>query len=206
MSVVGAISEADWSNLTAKYEIFRQSDGFDVHSCFSWDLTLVETMWRRNLREETTKNFRLLPPLTLATMFRPTTTPGRLVKSLQRSYATRPHPLATRVTPRGPIPAGKTPPNLKPKQQRFSPLTLVLLATLTGSTTYALGRRESTKVDQVGKLEWKEPTREGLNTAVAELKAYFPEDCVAEDRDALIAHGWNDWGKLSEVYHFLELD
>ncbi|GAA5845704.1 hypothetical protein JCM5353_005641 [Sporobolomyces roseus] len=126
-------------------------------------------------------------------MFRPTTTPGRLVKGLQRTYATRPHPLATRVTPRGPIPAGKTPPNLKPKQQRFSPLTLVLLATLTGSTTYALGRRESTKVEQVGKLEWKEPTREGFNTAVAELKAYFPEDCVAEDRDALIAHGWNDW-------------
>lgn len=138
-------------------------------------------------------------------MFRPTTTPARLAKSLQRSFATRPHPLATRVTPRGAVPAG-SPSKLRPKQQRFSPLTLVLLATLTGSTTYALGRRESRSVDQlVGKLEWKEPTREGFDTALADLKAYFPEDCVAEDRDSLIAHGWNDWGKFSEDFSSFEL-
>lgn len=117
----------------------------------------------------------------------------------RRAFATRPHPLATRVTPRGPIPAGKTPPNLKPKAQKFSPLTLVLLATLTGSTTYALGKREgrSGVDEEVGKqLKWREPTREGFNTALEELREYFPEDCVTEDRDALESHGWNDWGEF----------
>ncbi|GAA6017707.1 hypothetical protein JCM11491_001177 [Sporobolomyces phaffii] len=130
-------------------------------------------------------------------MLRPTVGALRQLKPTanQRAFATRPHPLATRVTPKGPLPAGKTPPNLKPKAQKFSPLTLVLLATLTGSTTYALGKREGRNVDQeVGKaLKYSEPTREGFDKAVQELKAYFPEDCVAEDRESLIAHGWNDW-------------
>ena len=51
----------------------------------------------------------------------------------------------------------------------------------------------------MGKLSWKEPTREGFNRAVDELKSYFPEDCVAEDQDSLIAHGWNDWGELTSL-------
>jgi len=141
-------------------------------------------------------------------MLRSTTTPIRSLPATgpRRAYASRPHPLATRVTPKGPIPAGKTPPHLKPKAQKFSPLTLVLLATLTGSTTYALGRREgkSSESEQVGKLSWKEPTREDFNRAVEDLKTYFPEDCVAEDKDSLIAHGWNDWGEPS-IFEFSTL-
>ncbi|GAA5967583.1 hypothetical protein JCM3765_002294 [Sporobolomyces pararoseus] len=130
-------------------------------------------------------------------MIRSTSNPIRSLtaSTSRRAYATRPHPLATRVTPKGPIPAGKTPPHLKPKAQKFSPLTLILLATLTGSTTYALGRREGKNLEnsKVGNLKWKEPTRESFAKAVEELRAYFPEDCIAEDKDSLIAHGWNDW-------------
>ncbi|GAA5936530.1 uncharacterized protein JCM15063_001912 [Sporobolomyces koalae] len=116
------------------------------------------------------------------------------VAARTRTFATRPHPLATRVTPKGPVPAGKTPPHLRPKAQRFSPLTLVLLATLTGSTTYALGKREGQSEREVGQpLKWREPNREGFDKALADLRAYFPPECVDDDRDALIAHGWNDW-------------
>ncbi|GAA6058652.1 hypothetical protein JCM10212_004063 [Sporobolomyces blumeae] len=129
------------------------------------------------------------------TSLRSVTRHARGASTPQRQYASRPHPLASRVTPKGPVPAGTTPPALRPKPQRFSPLTLVLLATLTGATTYALGRREATR-GEVGNSpagSYREPTRDGFNKAVAALKQQLPEDCIAEDRDSLVAHGWNDW-------------
>ncbi|GAA5925907.1 hypothetical protein JCM1841_004036 [Sporobolomyces salmonicolor] len=110
-----------------------------------------------------------------------------------RSFASRPHPLAVRPTPGGPVPAGQTPPHLRPKQQRWSNLTLVLLATLTGSATYIIGRTEGGAGGPAAKLAYKEPTRDGFEKALNELKSYLPQDCVAEDRDSLVAHGWSDW-------------
>lgn len=53
--------------------------------------------------------------------------------------AARPHPLASRATPSGPVPAGRTPSALKPRVQKWSTATLILLATLTGTGTYIAG-------------------------------------------------------------------
>ncbi|GAA6003095.1 hypothetical protein JCM10207_001986 [Rhodosporidiobolus poonsookiae] len=107
-------------------------------------------------------------------------------------YSTRPHPLASQVTPRGPVPKPTGPARPSGPRARHSTLTAVLLATLTGSLTYALGRREGAAADGP-KLEYKEPTEAGFKAALEDLKAWLPEDCLAQDRDSLVAHGWNDW-------------
>lgn len=114
----------------------------------------------------------------------------RPVPSSIRQLSTRPHPLSSRITPSGPVPAGRTPPRLAPKVQRWSTLTAILLATLTGSATYIVGL-------QAGKpapaLSFKEPTQANFDTAVKELASWIPEDCLAQDRDSLVSHGHSDW-------------
>ncbi|GAA5971086.1 hypothetical protein JCM11641_004140 [Rhodosporidiobolus odoratus] len=112
--------------------------------------------------------------------------------SSTRTLSTRQHPLATRVTPQGPKPTSR--PRLTAPKQRHSTLTAVLLATLTGSLTFALGCREGAAAAS-GKADVldKDPTVEGFRKALAELKEWLPEDGVAEDRDSLVAKGWNDW-------------
>lgn len=120
----------------------------------------------------------------------------RPTSSFSRSLSTRPHPLASKVTPRGPVPAGRTPPKPRPNPQ-LSALNAVLLATLVGSTTYILGRREGLggAEDKAVKV-YREPTQKGFEAALEEIKAFLPEDGYAQDRDSLVAHGWNDWGTV----------
>jgi len=74
---------------------------------------------------------RSLPRLKLSA-----TPPARRSASQQ---AARAHPLASRATPSGPVPAGATPSALKPRAQKWSTATLILLATLTGTGTYLAG-------------------------------------------------------------------
>ncbi|GAA5826536.1 hypothetical protein JCM3770_006374 [Rhodotorula araucariae] len=110
----------------------------------------------------------------------------------RRALATRPHPLASRVTPKGPVPAGKTPPHMRARPQKWSTLTAILLATLTGSLTYALGRTEgSGKAGTERKYE--EPTAEGFAKALGEIRAWLGEEDVDTSRETLVAHGYNEW-------------
>ncbi|GAA5851456.1 hypothetical protein JCM8547_001100 [Rhodosporidiobolus lusitaniae] len=109
-----------------------------------------------------------------------------------RQLSTRPHPLATRVTPKGPVAAGQTPPDLRRPPQRLTVLSAILLATLVGSSTYILGRLEG--LESKGQTKkYREPTEKGFKAAFDEVKALLPEDCYANDRESLVAHGWNDW-------------
>lgn len=130
-------------------------------------------------------------------------TPATLTRALSRrpvipssrSLASRPHPLSSRVTPRGPVPVSSTAPKADRPSPRLSVLSAILLATLTGSATYLLGRKEGLGGAEVKAAKsYREPTQKGFESAWEELKAFLPEDCIAEDRDTLVAHGWNDWG------------
>lgn len=111
-----------------------------------------------------------------------------------RRLATRPHPLANRPSPSGPVPMGRTPSNMKPRQQRWSTLTAILLATLTGTSTYVVGRRSAAPPSLDDPTTgYVEPTRAKFDDAMTELKSWIPDDCLAEDRDSLVAHGHSDW-------------
>lgn len=112
-----------------------------------------------------------------------------------RRLSTRPHPLASRPTPSGPVAAGATPRPLKPRQQKWSTLTAILLATLTGTTTYVLGLRSNSSTPQPAPTQaaYQEPTRDRFNAAMEEVRASFPSDCISDDRDALVAHGHSAW-------------
>lgn len=111
----------------------------------------------------------------------------------RRTLTTRPHPLASRVTPKGPVPAGKTPPHLRARPQRLSLLSAILLATLTGSLTYALGRQGAASKAGPAR-EYKEPTLDGFTKALDEIKAWLDEDDLDTSRDTLVSHGYNEWG------------
>ncbi|GAA5917924.1 hypothetical protein JCM6882_006504 [Rhodosporidiobolus microsporus] len=117
-----------------------------------------------------------------------------LARAAPRATAPARRGLATPPTPRHPL-ANAQGPKRTAAKARHTTLTAVLLATLTGSLTYALGRREGAAggVECKAKLEYKEPTAEGFNALVEELKQWIPEDCFAQDRDSLVSHGWNDW-------------
>lgn len=117
----------------------------------------------------------------------------RLPTPLRRTVATRPHPLASRVTPRGPVPAGATPPHLRARPQKWSTLTAVLLATLTGSLTYAIGRQEAAG-KTAPQREYKEPTAEGFAKALDEIRSWLSDDELDTSRETLVAHGYNEWG------------
>ncbi|ORY89746.1 FAD-linked oxidase-like protein [Leucosporidium creatinivorum] len=114
----------------------------------------------------------------------------RPVPSSIRQLSTRPHPLSSRITPSGPVPAGRTPPRLAPKVQRWSTLTAILLATLTGSATYIVGLQSGKGAPP---LSFKEPTQANFDSAVKELESWIPQDCLAQDRDSLVSHGHSDW-------------
>lgn len=114
-----------------------------------------------------------------------------------RQLSTRPHPLSTRVSPRGPVPAGRTPPGLQPKVQRWSTLTAILLATLTGSATYIVGLQAGKPATPL--TSYKEPTQARFDAALEELKSWIPSDCLAEDRDSLVSHGHSDWAGESRA-------
>lgn len=43
---------------------------------------------------------------------------------------------------------------------------------------------------------YREPTVEGFQKALNEIKGWLPEDCLATDRDTLVDHGYNEWGAL----------
>ncbi|GAA5925873.1 hypothetical protein JCM10213_007310 [Rhodosporidiobolus nylandii] len=124
--------------------------------------------------------------------------PRAVVPSSSRSLATRPpvHPLANRVTPSGPVPvtnAAPKRPGGNASKPRHTTLTAVLLATLTGSLTYALGRREGAGAAVKEDEGYREPTQEGLTAALKELEAWLPEDCFDLSRESLVAKGYNEW-------------
>lgn len=122
----------------------------------------------------------------------------------RRSFASapQPHPLSRRATPSGPSSAQR-PPQQQQREQKWSNLTLILLATLTGSVTYALGRLEGSgkaaATKGQDKLEYAVPTQEKFDKALQEIKAWFPADEMDQSRETLVAHGYNDWG--AAVHH-----
>lgn len=124
----------------------------------------------------------------------------------QRSFASapQPHPLSRRATPSGPSSAQR-PPQQQQQEQKWSNLTLILLATLTGSVTYALGRVEGSgkaaATKGQDKLEYAVPTQEKFDKALQEIKAWFPADEMDQSRETLVAHGYNDWGELPDPRH-----
>ncbi|GAA6004271.1 uncharacterized protein JCM10292_007320 [Rhodotorula paludigena] len=112
---------------------------------------------------------------------------------LARTLASAPpHPLANRVTPRGPVPASNKPAGRARPPQKWSTLTAILLATLTGSLTYAIGRAEGSGAQQSGDA-YREPTQAGFEKALAEIREWLPEDELDTDRETLVAHGYNSW-------------
>lgn len=112
----------------------------------------------------------------------------RSITRINRFYSTaRPHPLASTPSPRGPIPSGKS--RLAPKHQKWSTLTAVLLATITGTTTYVVGLKSNSPVAAGGASQYKDPTRKAFDEAMIGLRQVLPEDSIATDRDSLLAHG-----------------
>ncbi|GEM07853.1 D-lactate dehydrogenase [Rhodotorula toruloides] len=130
-----------------------------------------------------------------------TATPLLRSTTPRRGFASRPHPLERRATPSGPVTATPARPGLKRPVQRFSALSLVLLSTLVGSSTYAIGRlagvsaAEEAKEDKV----YREPTAEGFEKAMSEIQGWLPEDCLATDRDTLVDHGYNEWEDVVQI-------
>jgi D-lactate dehydrogenase (cytochrome) len=128
----------------------------------------------------------------------------------RRSFAAapQPHPLSRRATPSGPSSAQRPPPQQQQREQKWSNLTLILLATLTGSVTYALGRVEGsnkTATKSQDKLEYAVPTQEKFDKALQEIKAWFPADEMDQSRETLVAHGYNEWGTLPRPSPYLPL-
>lgn len=118
--------------------------------------------------------------------------PRRPSPSALRQLSTRPHPLASKATPRGPVLAGKTPPSLQSRQQKWSTLTALIIATFTGATTFVVGLQTG-KGEAETKLVYKEPTQEGFKSGMKDLEGWLPADCIATDRETLLAHGHSDW-------------
>lgn len=100
-----------------------------------------------------------------------------------RLLSTRPHPLATPILT-----------STKKASQQFSALTGIILATLTGSITYAIGV-QSQQVTADPKKSYREPTLDGFSKALKELD-FLPEDCIGTDRDSLMSHGVSSWSHL----------
>lgn len=105
-----------------------------------------------------------------------------------RQLSTRPHPLASRPSPGGARPTGAAGAGLG--SQRFSLTTAILLSTLVGASTYALGAQGARPAPVLG---YKEPTQGDFDKALLELQTWIPEDCLATDRDSLTSHGHSDW-------------
>lgn len=131
-----------------------------------------------------------------------------LLRSRQPSFPTRrllssrPHPLANKITPRGPVPAGKTPPGLAPKTQRWSTLTAILLATLTGTSTYVIGLRSAAAPKEgVDTRIERDPTPADFVAAMKEIREWLPEDCLAQDKETLLDYGHSDWSCQSLILH-----
>ncbi|GAA6025950.1 hypothetical protein JCM8202_004279 [Rhodotorula sphaerocarpa] len=128
---------------------------------------------------------------------RTTPRPALLVRQA-RAYASSPapHPLSRRATPSGPAAARPGAQRQRPPQreQKWSNLTLILLATLTGSVTYALGRVEgSGKAAGATAPQYSPPTQERFDRALEEIKAWLPAEEMDQSRDNLVSHGYNEW-------------
>lgn len=128
---------------------------------------------------------------------RTTPRPALLVRQA-RAYASSPapHPLSRRATPSGPAAARPGAQRQRPPQreQKWSNLTLILLATLTGSVTYALGRVEgSGKAAGATAPQYSPPTQERFDRALEEIKAWLPAEEMDQSRDTLVSHGYNEW-------------
>ncbi|KAK4703900.1 hypothetical protein P7C70_g2311, partial [Phenoliferia sp. Uapishka_3] len=121
----------------------------------------------------------------------------RPTSSTSRQLSTRPHPLANRITPRGPVPASQKQPPRKPAQ-RVPVISAILLATITGTATYVLGLRAA-GADAVGEGEggekrtYRDPTQEDFNKAMEEIRELLPQDNWSQDKETLLAYGLNEW-------------
>ncbi|BGP55934.1 D-lactate ferricytochrome c oxidoreductase [Rhodotorula sphaerocarpa] len=134
---------------------------------------------------------------------RTTPRPALLVRQA-RAYASSPapHPLSRRATPSGPAAARPGAQRQRPPQreQKWSNLTLILLATLTGSVTYALGRVEgSGKAAGATAPQYSPPTQERFDRALEEIKAWLPAEEMDQSRDNLVSHGYNEWGHTTAL-------
>jgi D-lactate dehydrogenase (cytochrome) len=112
----------------------------------------------------------------------------------------RRHPLANVVTPRGTVGPN---PNIgssspSPLQvRRWSTLTAILLATLTGATTYIIGFSSGMNlIPDSSSKRYKFLSVEGFETGLKELGTWLPSDCYATDKDSLVSHGYSDWAAL----------
>ncbi|KAK4054700.1 D-lactate ferricytochrome c oxidoreductase [Microbotryomycetes sp. JL221] len=123
---------------------------------------------------------------------------ARLSASLRSRTAER--PLSTAARPPHPL-APQRPGGVgargapRPKQQ-WSTLTAILLATLTGTATYAVGlssgRGASTSDNKV-MAQASGTDRERFKKALEEVRGWMPPEFVSVDRDDLISHGYSDW-------------
>lgn len=115
------------------------------------------------------------------------------------------HPLSRRPTPSGPAairPGPQRGPRPPQREQKWSNLTLILLATLTGSVTYALGRVEGSgnSANSTTQQAYSPPTQERFDKALEEIKAWFPAEELDQSRDTLVSHGYNEWGAPQNVW------
>ncbi|KAM0751434.1 hypothetical protein T439DRAFT_325571 [Meredithblackwellia eburnea MCA 4105] len=129
-------------------------------------------------------------------LLRTVNTTSKLASSINRRLlSTRPpHPLASKVTPSGPVPVARPSARSGFKNQRFSPLTGVLLATLVGTTTYLFGV-QSTRTEGGGaaRLKERDPTPSDFKKAMEEVKGVLPDDCYTQDKDTLWEFGATPW-------------
>jgi D-lactate dehydrogenase (cytochrome) len=119
----------------------------------------------------------------------------RLSQSPRFLSQVRPHPLAAKAP---------TPGAFKPRPQKWSSLTAILVATFTGSATYIFGLQSgmgaakgSAPAGDAAKV-YKDPTAAGFAKAMQQLRTELPQDCIAEDRETLVDHGHSKWSCESD--------
>ena len=104
----------------------------------------------------------------------------------------QPHPLARNPNEvlRRPAPGQSA--RTAPPPRRLGTLSVILLATFTGATTYAIGL-QSSGAGATQAVKPRDPTPADFAAAIADLKQVLPEDCFEFDRDTLLAHSHSDW-------------
>lgn len=120
-----------------------------------------------------------------------TTAPARDA-ALLRQYATRLHPLYRNPTG---IRFTRAPGQGGASRQKWSSRTLILLATITGTTTYVIGltAKGAPASDRVVS-KYTEPTAAGFTLAMERISAeVLPRDCWSTDRSDLESHGFSSW-------------
>ena len=129
-------------------------------------------------------------------------TPSRFASSSPRSPV---HPLASNSARVGSgygrtgSPTSTSPLASRASKQRVTALTAVLAATLTGTICYLIGLKtnapnQTPRGDGHPALSYREPTRKDFDSALKELRSNgLPDDCIAVDRDSIIARAHSDW-------------